>query len=138
VTFRLTLREIPLTFLVSVFWDFDKERLGTSITPGVAAAGAAGGFSSPKLTIIDRPIQSPADVASCALEILGELRPRLNQRLTGTGTAIGDPNIRAGAVIRLEGLGQDFSGDYRVTKATHTIDSGGYRTSFEVRKEILP
>jgi hypothetical protein len=41
-------------------------------------------------------------------------------------------------VIRLDGLGPDFSGDYRVTSATHSIDAGGYRTSFQVRKEILP
>ena len=50
----------------------------------------------------------------------------------------GDPRIRAGAVVRLDNLGPDFSGDYRVTSATHTIDTGGYRTTFEVRKEILP
>jgi uncharacterized protein len=136
VTFRLTLREIPLAFLVTVFWDFDKERLGTSIVPGMAKAFAD--VKGPMLTILDRPISSPADVASSALEILSELRARLNQRLTGSGTAVGDPRIRAGAVIRLEGLGPDFSGDYRVTSASHTVDSSGYKTSFEVRKEILP
>ena len=66
------------------------------------------------------------------------LRRKLNSRMTGTASAIGNPAIRAGAVVRLEGLGPDFSGDYRVTAATHSIDSGGYRTSFEVAKEILP
>ena len=35
-------------------------------------------------------------------------------------------------------MGPDFSGDYRVTGATHTIDGSGYRTSFEVRREIIP
>ena len=49
-----------------------------------------------------------------------------------------DPRLRAGAIIRLEGLGPSFSGDYRVTSATHTISSSGYRTSFRVRKEIIP
>ena len=70
--------------------------------------------------------------------IAHELRTKLNKRLTGSGTAIGDPRIRAGAIVRLEGLGPDFSGDYRVSGATHAIDAEGYRTSFEVRKEILP
>jgi hypothetical protein len=38
-------------------------------------------------------------------------------------------------VIRIDGLGaSDFNGNYRVTSASHTVDSGGYRTSFEVRK----
>jgi hypothetical protein len=87
---------------------------------------------------VDQPISSPADIANSALVILHELREKLNNRLTGSGTSIGDPRIRAGAVIRLEGLGPDFSNDYRVTSATHTIDGSGYRTSFEVRKEIIP
>ena len=34
------------------------------------------------------------------------------------------------------GRGRQFGGLYRVTQATHTVDSGGYRTSFEARKEI--
>jgi phage protein D len=70
--------------------------------------------------------------------LIHELRQKINNRLTGSGTAVGDPRIRAGAVIRLEGLGVDFSDVYRVTKATHTLDSSGYRTSFEVQREIIP
>jgi hypothetical protein len=69
-------------------------------------------------------------------KILGELLPRLNNRLTGSGSTIGDTRIRAGRVIDLQGLGEQFSGLYRVTSATHTIDGSGYRTSFEVRKEV--
>ena len=137
VAMRFTLREIPLTFLVTVFWDFDRESVGISVVPG-AAAGKAGDRG----TRADR--HRPADpqprrtwrqarsssTASCAT--------KLNSRLTGSGSAIGDPRIRAGAIIRLEGLGPDFSGDYRVTSATHSLDGGGYKTSFEVYKEILP
>lgn len=137
VSMKFTLREIPLSFLVTVFWDFDHERLGLSVVPGMAAKGAPA-VGGPNLTIIDEAISSPADVAASALKILHKLRSKLNERLTGSGSAIGDPRIRAGAVLRLEGLGPDFSGDYRVTGATHSIDSGGYRTNFEVRKEIIP
>jgi phage protein D len=70
--------------------------------------------------------------------VVRELRNKINNRLTGSGSAIGDPRIRAGAIVRVEGLGPDFSGDYRVTSATHAMDTGGYRTNFEARKEILP
>ena len=38
--------------------------------------------------------------------------------------------------MRLEGVGKQFGGLYRVTAATHSIDSGGYQTSFELRKEV--
>jgi phage protein D len=137
VSMKFTLRELPLSFLVTVAWDFDREALVVSIVPGEAAAGAKA-VSGPAFTIIDQPISSPADIANSALVIIHELRNKLNNRLTGSGSAIGDPRIRAGAVIRLEGLGPDFSNDYRVTSATHTIDGSGYRTSFEVKKEIIP
>jgi hypothetical protein len=134
---KFTLREIPLSFLVNVFWDFDHETLGIRVVPG-EAAGFAKAIVGPTYTIIDQPISSPADIVTSALTIARELRTKLNNRLTGSGSAVGDPRIRAGAVIRIEGLGPDFSGNYRVASASHSIDAGGYRTSFEVRKEIIP
>ncbi len=137
VSMKFTLREIPLDFLVTVAWDFDRETLAVSIVPGVAAAGAKS-VVGPAFTIINQPISSPADIANSALVIYRELRNKLNNRLAGSGSAIGDQRIRAGAIIRLEGLGPDFSGDYRVKNATHSIDSSGYKTNFEVFKEILP
>lgn len=137
VSMKFTLREIPLDFLVTVAWDFDRETLSVSVIPGVAAAGAKA-VVGPAFTIVDQPISSPADIANSALVIYGELRKKLNNRLTGSGSAVGDPRLRAGAIIRLEGLGPDFSGDYRVKSATHSIDSSGYKTNFEVFKEILP
>ena len=137
VSMKFTLRELPLSFLVTAVWDFDRESLNINVLPGEAAAGAKA-VSGPAFTIIDRPIASPADIASSALIIVRELRTKLNNRLTGNGSAVGDPRIRAGAVIELQELGPDFSGNYRVTSATHTIDSGGYRTQFNVRKEIIP
>ena len=134
---KFTLRELKLSFMVNVFWDFDHERLGVSVIPGEAAAFAKK-IAGPTYTIIDQPISSPGDLVNSALVIARELRTKLNSRLTGSGSCVGDPRIRAGAVIRLDGLGPDFSGDYRVASATHTMDAGGYRTNFEVRKEIIP
>jgi hypothetical protein len=49
---------------------------------------------------------------------------------------VGNPLIKAGSVLQLEGLGTQFGGLYRVTKATHTIDQNGYGTEFETMKEI--
>jgi phage protein D len=134
---KFTLRELPLSFLVSVGWDFDREAVKIAVIPGEAAA-AAKAIAGPVVTIIDQPVSSPADLANSAIQIYHELRRKLNNRLTGSASAVGDPRLRAGAVITLDGLGTDFSGDYRVSSASHVIDSGGYRTSFQVRKEILP
>jgi uncharacterized protein len=137
VAMRFTLREIPLDFLVSVYYDFDSESLGFLVLPGAASASAQS-LIGPLLTLIDQPIGTPADIVNSALVITNELRSKINNRLTGSGSAIGDPRIRSGAMIQLDGLGPDFSGNYRVVSATHSIDAGGYRTSFQVRKEIIP
>jgi hypothetical protein len=137
VAMKFTMRELPLSFLVSAGWDFDRESLAVSIVPGDAASFAKAA-NGPAITIVDQPISSPADIGNSALQIISQLRKKLNNRLTGSGSAVGDPRIRAGAVITLEGLGPDFSGNYRVTSATHTIGSGGYRTNFQVHKEIIP
>jgi uncharacterized protein len=137
VSMKFTLREIPLDFLVTVGWDFDRETLIISVLPGLAAA-AAKSVVGPAFSIINQPISSPADIANSALVILHELRTKLNNRLTGSGSCVGNPMIRANEIIRLEGLGPDFSGNYRVKSATHSIDGSGYKTNFQVFKEIIP
>jgi len=135
VGMKVQLREIPLEFLVKVYWDFDRESLGIVVLPGIGAVAAVG---DPVLTIIDRPVGSPADIVNSSLKIVHDLREKLNNRMTGHGTAVGDPRIRAGAVICLDGLGPDFSGNYRVKSATHALTGSGYITNFQVQKEILP
>ncbi len=136
VSMTFTLREIPLSFVVGVHWDFDRERLGISVLP--RAAAKAKGPGGPSYSIMDKAIASPADLANAGLAIITELRRRLNKRLTGTGTCVGDPTVRAGQLIRLQGMGPDFSGDYRISTATHAIDGSGYRTTFEAFKELIP
>ena len=78
----------------------------------------------------------PVTVASAPRIILAKLLPKLNKRLTATGSCVGNPEITAGRVIRIEGVGTTFGGLYRVTQARHTLDGSGYRTSFDLRKEI--
>lgn len=121
---------VPLvkkTFTVTVGWDWDRAQLTLHIVP--AALPIGGG---PQLHVLDEPVT----LTTAPRYIVGTLIPRLNDRLTGSGSTVGDPRIRAGTVLRLEGLGEEFGGLYRVTQATHTLDSGGYRTRFDVRKDI--
>jgi hypothetical protein len=137
VAIRFTLPLIPICFVVVVAWDFDRESLSVSVFPG-AAAVALQSIVGGVMTIVDRTVNDPAGITNSALLITRMLRKKINNRLTGSGTAVGDPRIRGGAVIRLDGLGPSFSGAYRVTSAVHTIDSAGYRTDFKVRRELLP
>ena len=76
--------------------------------------------------------QEDADKAA-----LARLTEMANGLITGSGTAIGLPELRAGKTIAIKGLGARFDGTYRLTQTTHTIGSSGYGTSFQVRKEVL-
>jgi phage protein D len=118
---------IKMVFNVTVGFDWDRMSLTLSIVPGVVPFG-----QNPTDYLIDEPL-TPTSIPR---KLIGELLPKLNNRLTASGSTVGDPRIRAGTVVRIEGVGEEFGGLYRVTSATHTLDAGGYRTSFEARKEI--
>ncbi|MCG6986100.1 MAG: hypothetical protein LJE61_12990, partial [Thiocapsa sp.] len=122
------LPSIKQRVLVTVGWDWDRQSLDIGVRAGTATDTDSG--------VSVHLIEEPVTLVSAPRRIISELLPRLNERLTGSGSTIGDPRIRAGTVLQLEGLGEQFGGLYRVTSATHSLDSGGYRTSFEVRKEI--
>jgi hypothetical protein len=127
VTALVWIAKIKTQFAITVGWDWDRMALTLDIS-----AGSMPSRKGPSDVLIAQPVT----LASAARTIVGELIPKLNKRLTGSGSTVGDPRIRAGSVLQLEGLGAEFGGLYRVTSATHSIDGGGYRTSFDVRKEI--
>jgi hypothetical protein len=133
VTARLWIATLKTEFVIVVGWDFDRAAFNLQIYPNlIGDIDDVLGPAAKGKTLSIKPTGFPTALQ----EILSELLPRLNNRLTGSGSTIGDPRIKAGNVINLEGLGEQFSGLYRITSATHTLDSGGYRTSFEVRKEV--
>jgi phage protein D len=131
VSARFWIPERKLDFTVEVAWDWDRSSLDISISPGY---GTPKGKSNTHTSIM--LIEEPLNQFTAARVILAKLLARLNQRLTGSGGTVGDPRIRAGRVLRVEGVGEKFGGLYRVTSANHTLNAGGYRTQFEVRKEI--
>jgi uncharacterized protein len=133
VTASIWVAEIKTSFNVTVGWDWDRMALTLDIRPVVNLIGVgASGLSSASLELIDEPLT----LASAPRVIVGKLIPRLNKRLIGSGSTVGNPEITAGMVVKLEGLGIEFGGLYRVTGSRHTIDGNGYITNFEVRKEI--
>lgn len=127
VTAMVWISQIKTKFAVTVGWDWDSMALSIDVKPSFTPSE-----SGPSKVVYGEPVT----LLSAPRTIVSELIPKLNQRLTGSGSCVGDPRLVAGAVVRLEGLGVQFGGLYRVTSATHTLDSSGYRTSFEVRKEI--
>lgn len=69
-------------------------------------------------------------------KLVGEIIPRLNRRLTAHATMLGEPLLKAGAVVQIEGVGEEFGGRYRLTQVSHLLDEGGFRSEVDLRKEI--
>jgi hypothetical protein len=127
VTAFIWITQIKMTFTVTLGWDWDRMSLTLMIFPsGITLQPGPSHYL----------IKDPVTPLTAPRRIMAELIPKLNKRLTGSGRTIGNPLIKAGSVLQLEGLGAQFGGLYRVTKATHTIDQNGYSTEFETMKEI--
>jgi uncharacterized protein len=122
---------IQTEFKVVLSWDFDRATFDLSISPSLPGLDDAGGKKNSGVQKIEA-----VGAATAPKRILSELLPRLNDRLTASGSAVGDPRLKASKVVNFEGIGGQFGGLYRITSATHTLDGSGYRTQFEARKEV--
>lgn len=131
VTARIWIASLQIEFVIMVNWDYDTASFNLMIYPGLGDLTSILGPNASQAVSI-----KPTGFPTALREVLSELLPRLNNRLTGTGSTIGNPAIKPGKVINLAGLGSQFSGLYRITSATHTLDASGYRTNFKVRKEV--
>jgi hypothetical protein len=140
VTAFVRVSAIKTVFEVTVSYDWDRGSLDISIQPAVLgempATPEASDEDGAKPNDRSLIIEENLSLVSAPRQILAELIPSLNGRVTGSGSVVGDQALIAGRVVQLEGLGREFGGRYRVTSATHTVDASGYRTSFEGRKEI--
>jgi phage protein D len=133
VSFRLWVRRLKLQIRVTV--GFDGERLTAQIATGTSSGSSSQSQAGAALTLPDHVLDDPAEAIRYAV---GELRRRINSRITGSGSALGDPRLRVGRLLTITGVGERFSGDdYRLTSVAHAIDGSGYRTGFTVRKEVI-
>ncbi len=84
--------------------------------------------------ITNIPVTSQEHANSIAV---AELNRASNSLIEGEGECIGIPQIKPGVTIKLDKLGERFSGKYYVKGTVHTISSNGYRTRFSVRRSSL-
>ncbi|MGA7413985.1 MAG: contractile injection system protein, VgrG/Pvc8 family [Bryobacteraceae bacterium] len=113
-------------------------KAGTSDQNGSMGGSKKGGdvwsdaFRRPRQYVrVNTPVASQAEADEHARAIYNDHAIEL---VTGSGATIGLPALRAGKVIKLEGLGPRFNGRYYVDQATHTLDGGGYLTSFTAKR----
>lgn len=127
VTGYVWVPQIKMVFNITVGFDWDRMALTLMIYPGAIPLGQSAG---------ENLIKDPLTPASAARRLISEIIPKLNRRLTASGTCVGDPRLRPGSVLRIEGVGEQFGGLYRITSTQHSIGAAGYQTRFELRKEI--
>jgi phage protein D len=126
-------------------WDAVKKKaINITVNIGqldIAGVGAKGGqarinksFQDREEVISNIPVATEREGRTLAKETLSRI---LKNMLKGSGSVVGLPDLRAGSVIFIRGVGERFSGRYFVTATTHTIGDGGYTTQFQCRREEL-
>jgi len=89
-------------------------------------------FGSVLDTVSAQPLMTQAEADQMAKAVLNRKALSL---IAGEGLCLGRTDLRAGKVIKIEGVGKRFGGQYYVTTATHRYTSGGgYRTRFQIRR----
>ncbi|MFQ5434550.1 MAG: VgrG-related protein, partial [Anaerolineae bacterium] len=136
---RMTLAE-QVDEVVVKGWDADKQeaitgqasngRLYPSIQESKDGKQWASSFGAGKKIIVDQPVVSQAEANALAEARLNELSGAF---VVAEGQAFRRPDIKAGQMIELNGLGERFSGTYLVTSATHIYSDDGLKTNFTVR-----
>ncbi len=122
-------------------WDVKQKQaiIGKSNTPrgtptvdgvshgGSAAKSAFGG--SNKEVVNDHPVRSQSEADAFAQSILDD---RCHAFFEAEGSCFGNPNVKAGTEVKIQGVGTRFSGTYRITRAVHRYGIPGYFTDFEI------
>jgi len=83
---------------------------------------------------VDLPVFTVAEAKQKARALLLD---RSKEIVTAHGKTVGLPNLRAGTLVNITGIGARLSGTYFVTKTTHTLGESGYVTEFDCRREDL-
>lgn len=84
--------------------------------------------------VTNQPVRTDAEADQKATDILTR---QLRDMVKATGATVGLPDLRAGTKVEIDGLGPRYSGIYYITSTTHTIGDGGYRTTFEARRDPM-
>jgi uncharacterized protein len=107
-------------------------------TKGVGSAGnqqaIEQAFNQRQEIVANKPIGSKDEAKKLALETLENIAKDMVKATTST---VGIPDLRAGSVVMIAGVGKRFSGRYFVTATTHAIGDSGYSTQFECRREEI-
>ena len=142
---RLSIHSQPSKVSVQGWDSREKKDLKGEATEGDQRSLMAGDESGAVLTetVVGEAIRiavldPPASLEDAEAMARGQFNDHAFDFVIGDGTAVGNPDIRAGVVIEILGLGGRFSGLYYVLSSTHTISTvKGYTVDFTVERSAI-
>jgi phage protein D len=97
---------------------------------GISRDTIVGAFGRGSVTVADRPVFSNDEAQQLAKSLASHLG---NAYLEAEGTCKGNPRLRAGAKVKIEGIGTRYGGTYTLSSTTHVYRGAqGYRTQFSI------
>ena len=108
----------------------DEPQLMAGSTSGPSATRRA--FDTTASARVTSPVQSQDEADAMAQRGFGEMALGY---IRADGVCIGEPRMHAGTVVKIEGIGDRFSGSYYVLSVEHSFGpKKGYRTRFSARR----
>ncbi|MBW4507260.1 MAG: VgrG-related protein [Scytonematopsis contorta HA4267-MV1] len=102
---------------------------GKGSARSTAFNGKGGANVPPKMIVVDQPFFNPKEGDRIAQAVCDEIG---GQFISADAKAEGNPKIRPGKVVKLEGMGA-YSGKYYITETRHAYQERVYTTEFCIR-----
>jgi phage protein D len=99
----------------------------TDSAPGISRESVAGALGEGSVVVVDHPLLDQQHATTVARSVAAHIA---NAYIEGEGTADGDPDLKPGARVELEGVGKAFGGTYALSGVRHVLSPQG---SFETR-----
>jgi phage protein D/phage baseplate assembly protein gpV len=101
-----------------------------SSTIGIERDGVVESLGGGTMTVSDRPVITQDEADALAKSVAAHLG---NAFVEADGSSHGDPRIRAGSKVKIEKVGERFSGTYSLSAVTHIFRGAkGYETHFSI------
>jgi uncharacterized protein involved in type VI secretion and phage assembly len=112
-----------------------KAVVGEATSPGQLTSAAqqvrdkAAAFGASELLVSDRVANTADEARTIAQSTLDKLA---GGSFEAEGTMDGNPAVKAGGKLKLEGFGRYFDGEHSLTSVTHVYGHGDFRTRFAI------
>ena len=102
----------------------------TSAKPGIQRSSVATDLGGGTTAVKDLSVTSAAEANAIAKATLQRMAEAFYE---ADGVAFGNPAVKAGSKVKIEGVGQNFGGEFTVSSSTHAYrGTTGYQTQFHI------